>query len=123
MRSDDLTPLLSGKHTVGTGFRQGVIITWNPDTAENTVSVAGSVLTNLPILNTSEASLLDTGDVVAVITMGSSFAILGRLVIPGTPQAVTSIQSITNRIQAAEDVFASVPRDVHWRSGRQRWEQ
>lgn len=102
MRSDDLVPLLGTKKD-GTGYRTGVVIAWNADTAENIVSVAGGVFEDLPILNTSEASLLAPGDVVVLITWGISFAILGRVVIPGTAEAVSSIQAITNRIQAASD--------------------
>jgi hypothetical protein len=102
MRSDDLVPLLVPKRGVPSGpqvgFRQGVILSWNTDTAENTVLVAGAVMENLPILNTSEASLLTAGDVVGVLTAGPTWAIMGRYTIPGSPEAVSSIKAITNRI-------------------------
>jgi hypothetical protein len=103
-RSDDLVPFLTSKPAPGVGFRQGVIVAWDQDTAENTVLVGGTVMTDLPILNSTEASLLEPGDVVGVQTFGNTWAILGRFVFPGTPQAVSAIQSITNRIQATEDV-------------------
>lgn len=103
-RSDDLVPLVTRQPPSGTGFRQGVVVSWDPDTAENVIDVGGSLMTNLPCLNTSEASLLAEGDVVGVMTFGATWAILGRFIYPGTAQAVSSIQSITNRIQAAEDI-------------------
>lgn len=104
MRSSDLVPLIVPSASKGVSYRQGVVVTWDQDTAENTVLVGNSLLENLPVLNTSEASLLVPGDVVGILISGASWAILGRLVIPGTPEAATSIQSITNRIQASEEI-------------------
>lgn len=105
-RSDDLVPFLSTPAPSGktVTFRQGTIVSWNPDTAENVVLVGDALLENLAILNTSEASILSAGDVVGILVSGSTWAIMGRYTIPGTPEAVTSIQSITNRIQAAEEI-------------------
>jgi hypothetical protein len=103
-RSSDLVPAFDSNTDKGLGFRQGVVIAWDPDTAENTVLVGGSLMTNLPILNTSEASILAAGDVVGVLTGGATWAIMGRYTVPGSPEAVTSIQAITNRIKAAEDI-------------------
>lgn len=114
MRSDDLVPLLAPDPGKPVGFRQGVVIAWNPDTAANTVLVGGSLMTNLPILNTSEASLLAEGDVVGVLTSGSTWAIMGRFTIPGTPEAVSSIQSITNRIKAADDIGSGTRNSTSW---------
>lgn len=103
MRSDDLVPLLKPAPGPAVGFRQGVIVTWDQDDGSNTVLVGGSIMTNLKMLNTTEASLLAPGDVVGILTAGATWAIMGRFVTPGTPEAVSAIQSITNRIQAAED--------------------
>jgi hypothetical protein len=113
VKSNDLVPQLENKAS-GNSYRQGVIMSWDQDTAENSVQVGGSIFANLPILNTSEASLLAPGDVVTIITLGASYAILGRLVIPGTPQAVSSIQSITNRIKATEDSSSGSRNSNSW---------
>lgn len=105
MRSADLVPFLAGENNgAGVGFRQGTVVAYDQDTALNTVQVGNSLIDNMPILNTSEASLLVPGDVVGILTAGGTWAIMGRLVIPGTPEAATSIRSITNRIQASEDI-------------------
>ncbi len=87
----------------GVSYRQGVVVAWDQDTAENLILVGDTVLENLPCLNTSEASLLVPNDVVGILISGSTWAIIGRLIIPGSPEASSSIQSITNRIKAAED--------------------
>lgn len=99
-RSDDLTPLFPPDPPSGVGYRQGVVVAWNPATAENQVDVGGTLVDNLPILNTSEALLLQPGDVVGILAAGrsaSSWAILGRLTIPATPQAATALSAIRTR--------------------------
>jgi hypothetical protein len=68
------------------------------------VLVGGELMTNLPLQVSTEVQLLAEGDVVTILTSGNTWAILGRIVYPGTPEAVSAIQSITNRIQAAEDI-------------------
>jgi hypothetical protein len=103
VRSDDLVPLLAARNNgAGVGFRQGTVVAWDQDTAENVILVGDSLIENLPVLNTSEASLLIPGDVVMLLTAGASWAVMGRVIIPGSPEAASSIRSITNRIQAAE---------------------
>lgn len=103
MRSTNLVPLLGPGDNPGLGVRQGVIVSWNPDTGENLVQVAGTLMENLNLLNTSEASLFVPGDVVTILTLPGTWGILGRMTIPGTPAAVTAFQSVTNRIQVASD--------------------
>lgn len=114
MRSDDLVPLLAPPVAKGISYRQGVVVSWNQDTAENTVMVGASLLTNLPVLNSTEANLLVPGDVVGILVSGATWAILGRLIIPGTSEAATAIQSITNRIQAASDFTSGTRNSTAW---------
>lgn len=90
MLTDDLVAVLAPPPASGgtaVGFRQGIVRAWDPATAANTVEVGGATLTNLPCLNASEALLLQPGDVVSVLTAGSSWFVLGRIVIPGQVQA------------------------------------
>ncbi|MEU3452189.1 hypothetical protein ABZ671_00900 [Micromonospora sp. NPDC006766] len=99
MRGDDLVPLLTAPDsTPGLGYRQGVVLAWNPYTTENTIDVAGAVMTNLSILNTSEALLLAPGDVVGILTAGPSWCILGRLTIPGTDAAATAMRAVSDQM-------------------------
>ena len=100
--SDDLTPLFAPKpEPSGVGYRQGVVREWNQATAENVIEVGGTALVNLPVLNTSDALLLAPGDVVGIITAGSSWAVLGRLTVPGTPAAASALAVVSSRIRAA----------------------
>lgn len=106
-RSSDLVPYLTppdGRSgSGGVGWAKGVIVSWNRLTAENTVLVRGAIVENLPILNTSEAAILQAGDVVGLLSFGPTWGILGRFTIPGTPEAVSGIEAITNRITASRD--------------------
>lgn len=94
MRSDDLVPLLKPDAGKPVGFRQGVVVSWDQETAENTILVGGSLMENLPILNTSEAAILAEGNVVSILTAGSTWGILGRFTIPGTAEAVSALSAI-----------------------------
>jgi hypothetical protein len=97
MRADDLVPLLLPESGAGLGFRQGVVVEWNPETAENQILIGGTVMQDLPILNTSEAALLAPGAVVGVITNGATWFVLGRITIPNTPEAASALQLVSGR--------------------------
>ncbi len=100
-RSNDLVPLL-GSPAPGprsASARQGVIVAWNRETAENLVLVGGVVAQNLPILNTSEAAILALGDVVVLLSIGNTWGILGRFTKPGTPEAVSALSSLRTASQ------------------------
>lgn len=86
MRSDDLVPLLVPPPTDGLGFRQGTVETFNSETGENTIDVGGTVLSNVPMLNSGEAIALKAGHVVALLTWKSSWWILGRVTLPNSDQ-------------------------------------
>ena len=109
MRSNDLVPFLSagGPPAGGVGWAKGVIVSWNPLTAENQVLVRGALVDNVPILNTSEAAILAAGDVVGLLSFGSTWGILGRFTIPGTPEAVSALSSLRTASQSVlgQDTF------------------
>lgn len=114
MRSDDLAPLLAPPAGPTVGFRQGVIREWNQATAENTVEVGGALLTNLPILNTSEALLLQPGDVVGIRTVGASWYIEGRITVPGTPAAASAMRAISDRMVTDVNVNFDSTSSSNW---------
>jgi hypothetical protein len=60
-------------------FRQGVVVTWDISTGENTVNVGGTVLSNLPVLTTGEVTSLAAGDVVGLLRSGTQYFVLGRI--------------------------------------------
>lgn len=66
------------------GYRQGLIKSWNPLTGENTVTVAGVDLVNLPVLSQGYGPVLAAGMPVAIAGVGSQMVILGRIAVPPT---------------------------------------
>lgn len=82
--TENLAPLFD---TGGPGvrFRQGTILTWDAETGENTVDLAGGTLTDVPVLNTSEAIALKAGHIVGLLVVGSVAFILGRITPPNDP--------------------------------------
>lgn len=84
MITDNLAPLF-GTSGPGVRFRQGTVLTWDPNTGVNTVDVGGSTLANVPILNTGEAVALKAGHVVGLLGQGASWFIIGRVTPPNDP--------------------------------------
>lgn len=64
------------------GFHQGQITYFNSGTGENEILIAGSVITNVPMLNIGDTVNLVSGDLVAVLRHRSTYFILGRIVLP-----------------------------------------
>ncbi|XVU25816.1 hypothetical protein ACQPZJ_01790 [Actinoplanes sp. CA-054009] len=116
MRSDDLVPLLLQPSAgPGVGFRQGVIVSWSQETAENVVLVGGTLMSNLPILNTSEAAILAEGDVVGILTAGATWGILGRFTIPGSAEAVSALSALrmqSDTVTSSQDTTNTDPTDL-----------
>lgn len=114
----DLSDLLIGRPSTPArpmNYRVGVIKAWDPDTAENTVTVDGADFTNLPILNTSEALALTPGAVVGIIDVGYTWAILGRMTIPGTPDAASVLDIFnfaTADVSTGESTSSSTPGNL-----------
>jgi len=102
--SDDLTSLFTaqpGGPAQPVTYRQGVIQTWNPITLQNTVLVGGTVMQDLPVLGVAEAASFKPGAVVGVQVVGSSWAIIGRFVVPNTPEAFDAITQLSSRTKTA----------------------
>ncbi len=100
----DLTSLFTGGLD-GPGqpmsYRQGVIVTWNAATLANQVLVGGTTLTDVPVLGVAEAASLAPGSVVGLMVVGSTWAIIGRLVVPGTSQATDAITQVSQLTHSA----------------------
>ena len=84
-------------------YRQGTVIAFNPVTLENTVDVGGTAMVNLQVLGVADAAALRPGAVVGLVAVESSrgittYAILGRLVTPGSPGATDTITATSQRI-------------------------
>jgi hypothetical protein len=102
-RADDLTPQLMPPDAAGVAYGQGKILTWNASTGANTIQYRGSVLVDVPILNTGEAIALQAGHVVGILKAGKSYFILGRITVPGNPD----FASASIAFGAIESVFAT----------------
>jgi hypothetical protein len=103
--AEDLAPLIAPGPAPSVGFRQGIIESWDPLTAENVVRVGGAQLVNLPILASSpEALLIQQGDVVGIQVVGNGASatmyIVGRITRPGTAQAATALNVL--RVYSAQ---------------------
>lgn len=120
MISDNLAPLFDDGQP-SARIRQGTILTWDPANGNNTVDLAGGVLTNVGILNTGEAIALKAGHVVGLLGQGSTWFILGRVTMPGDPQfasasvafasdsAFTSNFTVPNALATRASVSLPVP--------------
>lgn len=84
MITDNLATLFDSGQP-GVRFRQGTILSWNSNTGENTIDLAGGTLTNVPILNTGEAVALKAGHVVGLLGQGSAWFVVGRVTPPNDP--------------------------------------
>lgn len=116
MRSDDLAPLLAAPVPPPIGFRQGAIVEWDPLTAENVVNVGGTDLVNLPtIASNAEVLLMKPGDVVGIQVVGngatSTMYIIGRITLPGTPQAASFFELFG--AEAALETSATAQGDTY----------
>lgn len=83
MITDNLAPLFASSGP-GVRFRQGTVLTWNSNTGQNTIDLAGATLTDVPVLNTSEATALKAGHVVGLLGQGSAWFIIGRVTPPNS---------------------------------------
>jgi hypothetical protein len=85
------------------GYRQGVVISWDVDTGTNQVRVAGSDLTNLPVITQSDLINIRPGDTVAIIKYNDSYAVLGKItnLNPGTPWAAVPLYPLFHSLGAA----------------------
>lgn len=82
-------------------YRQGTIQTWNPVTLENTVLVGRTLFTNLNVIGVSEVASYREGVTVGIISINSSWAIIGRFVIPATADAQDAITQVSQRTYTA----------------------
>lgn len=104
--NSDIAPLLApskGKSDIG--FHQGRVISWNQSTSENVISMAGAVLTNVPVLNGTEPLTLKEGDIVGMLRFKTSYFVLGRIVIPGQSD-VGTLPGLQQGVGATETSFS-----------------
>lgn len=84
-RSDDLAGVFAGSLDAAPAFafRQGTVVTWNLLTGSGSVSVGGTVLTDVPFSSLGSIVYLLPGDTVILLKQGASWFIMGRVNSPG----------------------------------------
>ncbi len=102
----DLTNLFRAP-AASSPFRQGRIVSFNSATGANTVEVAGAVLTNLALLNSGEAVLYQPGDAVILVKYAASWAILGRIFVPGASKLASAAVEFATLNQYADNFSLS----------------
>lgn len=88
-------------------LRQGIVQSWDPDTGENTVQVAGGTLANVPAL-VSESVALVAGDVVALLTTGDRWLLVGKVITPGDPGTVPSWPTDITALETSVNTVTTV---------------
>lgn len=120
--AEDLTPLFTGRYgggpgALGTGdgqaqTRQGIVTAWNSATGENTISVAGALLHNIPCIAIADSIMLTVGDPVVLLKVKSKWFISGRIAPPGGGAALgiraASIQTAQNTTSTTYTNLATV---------------
>lgn len=82
MRSDDLVPVLAGDGGGRPlGLTQGTVNSWNTTTGANSVTINGTIFSNLKVIGPTSG--IATNDEVMVLKWGSgSWYVLGKLTNP-----------------------------------------
>jgi hypothetical protein len=107
---DDLASLISGPPggaAQNVRYRQGVVVSFDQNTLANVINVAGTLLTNLPLLGLGEATTYQTNDVVGILVIGDensalSYAIIGQIVTPNTPEAIAAVSLLNQQIFSSQ---------------------
>jgi hypothetical protein len=81
-------------------WRKGTIVSYDQETGENVVDVAGALVSNIPILGVAEAATYVAGASVGILvadTGGSqSWFIIGRIVRPNTADYTDAVNRLSN---------------------------
>lgn len=90
----------------GMRYGQGTILSWNPETFENTIDFRGITLTNVPVEGGTDALTYQPGDVVGLTGWApnggfGSWRITGRIIIPGAGVAEQQIAFLTTTLGEA----------------------
>lgn len=114
--SDDLTPQLAQQATGAMRHGTGTLLSFNPDTFDNSVEFRGVVLRNLPVLSGTDALSWRPGDVVALDRWdatgrqgAASYAIKGRYIVPGTGASERAVAFLRGELarQITLEVFGA----------------
>lgn len=85
MRSDDIAALLVAgmQPSYDLDYHQGLVLSWDEATGNNSVMVNGSTFTNLLVLSTGAITPFQKGDTLGILRYQSTYFILGKIRAPG----------------------------------------
>ena len=115
--TSDLVSLLNDRdREQSVRVRQGVVESWDPDTGDNTIRVAGGQLLNVSALKAGSATLT-VGDTVTLLSAGQRWFLLGNSITPGDPGTVPTwsgdITALNGQVDTIETVtIPAVQADV-----------
>lgn len=89
-----------------TSYRQGTLLTFDPDTLENTVDVGGTILVNLPILGSADRTVMVPNATVGVMPVGSA---VKTMYLFGRPMTSTTGDPGGRTVDAHSFCTASTP--------------
>ena len=118
-RADDLAGVFAAMRPTDPpfAFRQGTVIAWNFVTGENSISVGGTVLTNVPFASSTGSLIFLAGDVVILLKQGAAWMVMGRVNSPdpgGVPaigrntQAVIGLEAVAGPFALTTSLVAQV---------------
>lgn len=89
MNADNLSEILASTPAVDGsladfGYHQGQVMAWNATNNTNRIKVAGTELTNLPVLTSAGSVSLEPGVSVGILRYRTTYFVLGRVVAPGS---------------------------------------
>ena len=93
-------------------LRQGTVIAWDVQTGASQVKVGGSIMTNLGMLNATEALTMRVGDQVVLLITGTHWWILGRVMTPGTERFFTGAMPAVTTAFYPVNVHAELRTDT-----------
>lgn len=80
MRSDDLVPVIVASAPSGVDVKVGDVSSWNTTTGANTVTINGTIFTNLPVVGALTG--VTAGDNVLVLGADRRWFVLGKVTRP-----------------------------------------
>jgi hypothetical protein len=94
-------------------FHVGLVESFSQVTGENTVTIRGSLIHNVPMLNIGDTVNLVEGDNVVVLKWQTGYFILGRIVQPNSDMFATAAVAFKGEVESANNFAITTTMTVH----------